>query len=1381
MLISLIPTVAFAENSENILYEEHFESETIKDEIENKQYGWSWDAADNASDKAAFQVEENDYSYPNGGNFLRFASTDWYKSMWTVLDLQENGIYKLVQNGESQSDAKAAVSEYLSNNISVSFKAKFEADGKDNAKHEAYIRIKNAENEAIAELSTYCENKSDTGSLVLKALNNEKTEIEEYKIADISWQKENTDWHDFKIDFNITNNTYRLTVDGEVFKDTPYGSWIPSAAIPSDNTTESSPCEIGMIKSLEMGHSWSGWWQCIGVDDIVLTEGDWTSEGPNETPTVIVTPSPEPDSDVDYIEDFEGANTEQNIKEQNDGWSYDGTSDSASHINLWVGNNLSDSNSLRFASDTWYKTMWLIMNVKENFIKKKTESGIDTETATKDVTEYLNGDFKLSFDAKFEQQGTDGTHEQYIRIKGSDNHAIAELHLMDDKLGIIALNKDKTANEFYEIKTIDWSKGNKEWHNFAIYFNHEKDAYMVEVDGEIFKGTSYGKWIPGGSESGIGASSHASLGTIESIEFGHFWSAYWQNMCIDNIALSQYEPTEDEYEIGSITIKNEHGGTVLTKGNSYSAEVNAIGGETADTQLSWEYSTDNGVSWKALESSTVPNDATHIKVSVICTSTDGKTATGEAQTEIAETGEVDYVEIVGENFEESDKETEILNQKNGWSLSGQSYQAKVGTGFGGTRNSLRFASTASNATNNLRLDLVKRGATFETNDKLYLKFDYSFGLGSDEDTVNSASLAYIRIKDTNNKAFTTISLLGDKMYMSYYDEAEGKNKQAVIAQGQDVTLDIWRTMELYLDTEKNKYCMLIDGKAIRVDGTGWFIPSDTIVTGIGKPNEVKGIGAIEIGQENSAWWENTCIDNISLQRYYLPADSTLTVSGINPVNGYDAAKKIVTGGSVTAVPQTEESTILSDEIYIWEYYNGSDWVEMTNNIVPENAEKVRATGKFTDVYGQTAQAFGEAEVSKNSAPAISNLKVTGSVESGQVLKAEYTYTDADGDEDDSIYIWLQSRTLDGTYKEISREKEYTVKDKDAGSYIKLQIIPRDNYGVCGNTVEYSIEEGEDTLFNRVWKKINIPSEPSGSSVYLPESDEENGVTLKWVSSDNSIVSNSGVINRPLYGYKTVTLTCTATDKDGNTSKKTYTVTIKGSSGSSSGSGGGGGGSSSGGSSGSNVNIKHVAAAPVTSWTDDESDNNGTGEIINPVKRYFNDIDGGEWYASNIFELKKRGIIDGDDDGNFRPGSMITRAEFVKLIVELLKIKDNEVECNFTDVDKDAWYYPYVASALKFNIVNGMGDGSFGTNLNIKRQDMAVMAAAAIELSKELDGNGDLSEFIDSTAISDYAVEGVKKLTNAGIMQGSDNMFRPADNATRAEAASVIYMIAEYLK
>ena len=85
--------------------------------------------------------------------------------------------------------------------------------------------------------------------------------------------------------------------------------------------------------------------------------------------------------------------------------------------------------------------------------------------------------------------------------------------------------------------------------------------------------------------------------------------------------------------------------------------------------------------------------------------------------------------------------------------------------------------------------------------------------------------------------------------------------------------------------------------------------------------------------------------------------------------------------------------------------------------------------------------------------------------------------------------------------------------------------------------EYSIEEGEDTLFKQSMEK-SIFKRASGSSVYLPEKVmRKTEPTLKWVSSDNSIVSNSGVINRPLYGYKTVTLTCTATDKDGNMSKK----------------------------------------------------------------------------------------------------------------------------------------------------------------------------------------------------------------------------------------------------
>ena len=57
------------------------------------------------------------------------------------------------------------------------------------------------------------------------------------------------------------------------------------------------------------------------------------------------------------------------------GWSYDGTSDPASHINLWVGKNLSDSNSLRFASDTWYKNHVADYECQGEFHKEKDRIG----------------------------------------------------------------------------------------------------------------------------------------------------------------------------------------------------------------------------------------------------------------------------------------------------------------------------------------------------------------------------------------------------------------------------------------------------------------------------------------------------------------------------------------------------------------------------------------------------------------------------------------------------------------------------------------------------------------------------------------------------------------------------------------------------------------------------------------------------------------------------------------------------------------------------------------------------------------------------------------------------------------------------------------------
>ena len=89
----------------------------------------------------------------------------------------------------------------------------------------------------------------------------------------------------------------------------------------------------------------------------------------------------------------------------------------------------------------------------------------------------------------------------------------------------------------------------------------------------------------------------------------------------------------------------------------------------------------------------------------------------------------------------------------------------------------------------------------------------------------------------------------------------------------------------------------------------------------------------------------------------------------------------------------------------------------------------------------------------------------------------------------------------------------------------------------------------------------------------------------------------------------------------------------------------------------------------------------------------------------------------------------------------------------------------------------MSDTEFGIGMSITRQDMAVM----IDRLMNLAGTEGAAAFSDGDNIASYAREAVARLSAAGIMNGSDNMFRPTDRSTRAEAAVVIWAKMNYNK
>ena len=185
----------------------------------------------------------------------------------------------------------------------------------------------------------------------------------------------------------------------------------------------------------------------------------------------------------------------------------------------------------------------------------------------------------------------------------------------------------------------------------------------------------------------------------------------------------------------------------------------------------------------------------------------------------------------------------------------------------------------------------------------------------------------------------------------------------------------------------------------------------------------------------------------------------------------------------------------------------------------------------------------------------------------------------------------------------------------------------------------------------------------------------------------------------------------------------------------------------------------------------EVTNTETKEPINTVSM-FNDVPKSHWAYENILALQKNRIVNGNEKNLFEPEKNITREEFVKIVDIVLNVLDENAECDFDDVDKNAWYYKYVASAKKLGIVDGIENNKFGVGEFITREDMAVIISRAYNLESETN-----SSFNDESLISDYAKSPVAALANAKIIDGfQDGTFRPKAFATRAEAAKIIYCL-----
>lgn len=173
---------------------------------------------------------------------------------------------------------------------------------------------------------------------------------------------------------------------------------------------------------------------------------------------------------------------------------------------------------------------------------------------------------------------------------------------------------------------------------------------------------------------------------------------------------------------------------------------------------------------------------------------------------------------------------------------------------------------------------------------------------------------------------------------------------------------------------------------------------------------------------------------------------------------------------------------------------------------------------------------------------------------------------------------------------------------------------------------------------------------------------------------------------------------------------------------------------------------------------------------------FSDLTSEHWAYEPIIEMANKGILRGYPDGTFLPNKSITRAEFAKILVLSLNLKDDTIKNNvFDDVDSSHWSFDYVRIAS--NYLSGYTNGSriyFMPDEQAVREDMAVAIVMATNLQNKQYNLNTLDRFSDKDSISESFRKYVAIAVENNLMRGNaDGTFNPKGKLTRAEVSQLM--------
>ncbi len=173
---------------------------------------------------------------------------------------------------------------------------------------------------------------------------------------------------------------------------------------------------------------------------------------------------------------------------------------------------------------------------------------------------------------------------------------------------------------------------------------------------------------------------------------------------------------------------------------------------------------------------------------------------------------------------------------------------------------------------------------------------------------------------------------------------------------------------------------------------------------------------------------------------------------------------------------------------------------------------------------------------------------------------------------------------------------------------------------------------------------------------------------------------------------------------------------------------------------------------------------------------FQDVTETNWYYDAVCYVYESGLMQGNGENTFLPNGTLSRGMLAQILYNRENKPITEETDVFSDVAAGVWYADAVHWAVEQHIVDGYGNGRFGPNDPVTREQMVTILYryAKYKGYDTEDGGMAIREFADEEQVSNWAKDAVIWAIQTELLEGDGNGYlHPAGTATRSQAAQIL--------